>query len=108
MDVSDAREGYARWLLVGRDLSLHTVRAYDADVAAFAQHLGSGARVCDIDRESVVAFLEHQRAAGLSSASVRRRAAGVRSFCRWLVASELLAHDPSNGASAPAGRSRKL
>jgi site-specific recombinase XerD len=41
MQVHQAREQYVRWLHVTRDLSPHTVRAYDADITALERHLGT-------------------------------------------------------------------
>lgn len=108
MEVSQAREDYVRWLLVARDLSPHTVRAYDSDIAMFERHLGIRAVVDDIDRDRLVAFLEEQRAAGLSPTSIRRRASGLRGFCRWLLSCSLLDSDPWLGATVSLGRSRKL
>ena len=108
MQVRQAREQYVRWLLVTRDLSPHTIRAYASDIAAFERHLGVRALVRQIDRECLVSFIEEQRAAGLSSTSIRRRASGLRGFCRWLVSRRLLDSDPWVGTSVSAGRSRKL
>jgi len=34
MQIDQARKRYRRWLLATRDLSLHTIRAYDADLAS--------------------------------------------------------------------------
>ena len=108
MQVHRAREEYVRWLVVTRDLSPHTIRAYDADVGAFERHLGRAAVVQDIDRDRLIAFLEDQRAAGLSMRSIRRRASGLRGFCRWLVSRQLLDDDPWVGATIGGGRPRKL
>jgi len=106
--VGDAREQYVRWLSVAKDLSPHTVRAYDGDVAAFERCVGPSAEVAEIDENLVVRFLEGLRAEGLSPRSIRRRAAGLKSFCRWLVAEGSLDLDPSAGISVIAGRSRTL
>ena len=108
MQVCQARAQYVRWLVVTRDLSPHTVRAYDSDIAMFERHLGTRAFIDQIDHERLVAFIEAQRAAGLSSTSIRRRASGLRGFCRWLVRAGLLDSDPSAGSSVPVSRSRKL
>ena len=108
MQVCQAREEYVRWLLITRDLSPHTIRAYDSDIAAFERHLGGRARVGEIDRDGLIAFMEAQRAAGLASTSIRRRASGLRGFCRWLLARRLLEADPWVGTSIAVGRSRKL
>ncbi|HWH09628.1 MAG TPA: tyrosine-type recombinase/integrase [Solirubrobacteraceae bacterium] len=108
MQVSQAREQYVRWLFVTRDLSPHTIRAYDGDVAALERYLGLLASVAEIDRDRLVEFIEKQRAAGLSSTSIRRRACGVRGFCRWLVSSGVLELDPWAGTTVAAGRARRL
>jgi integrase/recombinase XerD len=108
MQVRQARKQYVRWLRITRDLSPHTIRAYDADIAAFERHIGMRAFVRQIDRDRLVSFMEDQRAAGLSSRSIRRRAAGLRGFCRWLLSCHLLDADPWVGATVAVGRSRKL
>ncbi len=108
MQICQAREQYVRWLLVTRDLSPHTIRAYDSDISAFERHLGVRTFVNQIDRDRLVAFMEEQQAAGLSSTSIRRRASGLRGFCRWLLSRELLDSDPWLGTSVAVGRSRKL
>jgi site-specific recombinase XerD len=108
MQIAQARERYIRWLLVTRDLSPHTIRAYDGDIATLERHLGTNMQVEGIDRECLVAFMEAQRAAGLSSTSIRRRASGLRGFCAWLLARRLLDADPLAGTTVAVGRSRKL
>ena len=108
MQVRHAREQYVRWLLVTRDLSPHTIRAYAGDIAAFERHLGTRAFVRQIDRDRLVAFMEDQRALGLAPSSIRRRASGVRGFCKWLFARRLLKVDPWVGTTIALGRSRRL
>jgi integrase/recombinase XerD len=108
MRVSQAREQYVRWLNVTRDLSPHTIRAYESDIAAFERHLGRPSFVSHIDRDCLVAFLEAQQAAGLSARSIRRRASGLRGFCQWLLSCRLLSADPWVGTTVAVGRSRKL
>jgi integrase/recombinase XerD len=108
MQVRQAREQYVRWLVATRDLSPHTIRAYEADIGAFERHVGGGARVDAIDRDRVAGFVDELREAGLAPASIRRRASGVRGFCRWLCARELLPADPWLGTTLVAGRARKL
>lgn len=107
MQIRKARTRYLRWLLT-RDLSPHTVRAYEGDLACFERHLGPRARVDAIDRENLVSFLEMQREAGLSPASLRRRASTLRSFCRWMLSEGLLEDNPWSGASVSFGRTRRL
>ena len=108
MQVCHARAEYVRWLLVTRDLSPHTIRAYDGDIAAFQRYLGDDSVVAAIDHDHVVAFVEALRAASLSPKSVRRRASGLRGFCGWLRARHLIDVDPWLAVTVGAGRSRDL
>jgi site-specific recombinase XerD len=108
MRVHQAHKQYVRWLLATRDLSPHTIRAYDGDVAAFGKHLGMRALVSQIDHECLLVFVEELRASGLSALSIRRRVSGLRGFCKWLLASRLLDCDPWSDITLSAGRQRKL
>ena len=107
MDVGQARGEYIRWLLVTRDLSPHTIRAYDGDLAAFERYVGAHSRADAIDRERLILFIERQQAAGLSSTSIRRRASALRGFCRWLLTRDVLV-DPWLGTTVGTGRARRL
>jgi site-specific recombinase XerD len=107
MQISQAREQYVEWL-VSRDLSPHTIRAYSGDIVAFERHFGGHAPVGTIVSERIAEFISAQRDGGLSSMSMRRRAAGVRGFCRWLVSRSLLETDPWIGATLATARARRL
>ncbi len=108
MNVCQARERYVRWLIVTKDLSPHTIRAYDSDIAAFERYLGKPAVVGEINQDRIVGFMESLRAGGLSPRSIRRRVSGLRGFCRWLCSQGLLDSDHSAGIPVLAGRSRAL
>jgi len=66
-----------------RNLSVHTLRAYRADLTQFVAFSGEDATV---DRKLVRRFLVQLHNAGLKPASVKRKLAAVKSFCRWLEA----------------------
>lgn len=108
MQVVEARQEYVRWLVVTRSLSAHTIRAYDGDVGAFERHVGCWSSAGAIDRDQLIGFLEAQRGAALAPTTIKRRASGVRGFCKWLVANGLLDANPWTGLSVSAGRGRKL
>ena len=107
LHIRKARARYVRWLLT-RDLSPHTIRAYDGDLACFERYIGTRAQIAAIDRENLISFLEGQKEAGLSPASRKRRASALRGFCRWMVSEGFLEADPWDGASIVFGRSRTL
>lgn len=64
-----------------RNLSPHTIQAYRIDLTQFVAFSGQDARV---NRKLIRRFLVHLHEAGLKPASVKRRLAAVKSFCRWL------------------------
>jgi integrase/recombinase XerC len=108
LQLSQAHEGYLRWLCAARDLSPHTLRAYEGDLSSFAEFASMDLDVDELDRSSLVGFLENQRARGLSPASLRRRASALRGFSRWLFAQNLVGSDPWSGERISLGRARKL
>lgn len=108
MQIDQARGRYIRWLLATRDLSPHTIRAYDADLASFERYVGAGFTAAEIEQDNVISFIEREKAANLSPASLKRRVAALRGFCRWMLSQGLLAVDPWNGASLALGRPRRL
>lgn len=108
MQLITARPRYIRWLHATKDLSPHTVRAYEGDLSSFERHVGPRVAVTDINRESLVSFLETQKTAGLSPASLRRRASALRGFYRWMLSEALVQDDPWIGANLSLGRSRRL
>lgn len=108
MHIAEAERQYMRWLRATRDLSPHTLRAYEGDVVALRQHVGDHTRVRRIDHDCLVGFVEALRDAGLSPPSIRRRLAAIRGFCRWLLAHKLLEEDPLVGLTLPTGRRRTL
>lgn len=108
MQLPVARREYVRWLEATRNLSPHTLRAYECDLLAFERHAGPSLAVAAIDRERLITFLESERGRGLASTTIRRRAAGVRGLCRWLQDAGLLAADPWAGVVVSGGRGRTL
>lgn len=108
MQLGQACEGYVRWLLAARDLSPHTLRAYEGDLSSFEEFTGADLGIDELERSSLVDFLESQRTRGLSPASLRRRASALRGFARWLLAQDLVGSDLWSGESLALGRARKL
>jgi integrase/recombinase XerC len=108
VQLSQAREGYIRWLLAARDLSPHTLRAYESDLSSFEEFIGGDLGVGELEKSSFLDFLESQRTRGLSPASLRRHASTLRGFSRWLFVGDLIRSDPWRGESVALGRARKL
>ena len=60
-------------------------------------------KVDEIDRDCLISFLEMQRLEGLSTASLRRRAAALRGFFRWMLSENIIAKDPWIGTAITFG-----
>ena len=108
MQLQKVRTQYLRSLHTTRTLSSHTIRAYAGDTKALVEYIGPKADPAEISKSDILNFFELQRAAGLSEASLRRRLAGVRSFCRWLHAQDLSCGDPVEGLGFRFRRPRRL
>jgi site-specific recombinase XerD len=106
--LAEAHASYLIWLRETRDLSVHTVRAYDSDITALRRALGDGLAIARLDGVQVRAFFEDQRARGLCVASLRRRGAGLRSFCSFLRDQGVLLVDPWSDAAITFRRPRSL
>ena len=78
---------YERHLTAERDLAVHTVRAYLADVAGLLEHatrLGQS-EVESLDLRTLRSWLAKQQTVGLSRTTLARRATAARVFTGWLA-----------------------
>lgn len=108
MEIAQARKTYMSWLRIGRDLSPHTLRAYESDVRSLEAHCGERVAANEITTALLTEYLNDQRRAGLSSRSLRRRTSGIRGFSRWLVEQGVLDSDPWIGVATRLPGSRTL
>lgn len=92
-------DAFSAFLRVERGYSPRTVTAYRQDVASLLD--ATSGDVGDLDVGSVRAWLADQRDRGRTPATVARKVAGVRTFCRWAVRSGLMAADPTLRLSTP-------
>jgi integrase/recombinase XerC len=87
----DHLKAFLKYLALNRNLSRHTVRAYDSDLAQFLEHtaVGAGVKARDLapsalDRAALRSFLAAMHATGHSRATAARKLAAVRTFLRYL------------------------
>lgn len=88
----DAIERWCAQLMALDGASPNTLRAYQADVTAFADflagHLGeaiSPRALTSCSQPDLRAFMAHERARGLGARSLARRLSSVKGFVRWLT-----------------------
>jgi integrase/recombinase XerC len=105
--LDEAGSAYAEHLARERSLSEHTIRAYNADVAALLEHARRrGARTPDdLDLPTLRSWLALMATKGRSRATMARRAAAARSFTAWLQRSDRASTDV--GAMLASAKARR-
>lgn len=106
--LKDEISSFLEFLRYNRNVSPHTLRAYQTDLSQLLAHAASrdGCRprevaVTRFDADLVRGFLAELHARGNSRASAARRLAALRTFARYLLREERLADDPTALVGAP-------
>jgi integrase/recombinase XerC len=99
-------EKFVEHLRVERNLSPHSLRAYEGDVRELLAFLGRGEPEATFDPDSVTrdqvrGFLAKLHEKKMARASIQRRLAGVRAFYRYLKRAGLAASEPAEDVRAP-------
>jgi integrase/recombinase XerC len=101
-------KAFLQYLALNRNLSAHTVRAYDSDLTQFLTHAAaaSGRRVSELspgqlDRLALRGFLGNLHRQGLSRATAARKLAAARTFLRYLRREALIDDDPGALVATP-------
>jgi integrase/recombinase XerC len=83
--------------------SANTVKAYGKDLASLFEFVsGSGCQdISDIGIFELRGWLAQQRTAGLSSATIARRATAIRVFFAWAYNSNVIEEDPASALVIP-------
>jgi integrase/recombinase XerC len=90
------------------DVAPATVRAYVADLAAFAEWAGRGGvdDPASVDRRTLRRYLAYLDTRRYSRRTVARKASSIRRYFAWCERRGLIAVDPAAGLSAPSGTGR--
>ncbi|MCC7009911.1 MAG: tyrosine recombinase XerC [Acidobacteria bacterium] len=109
--MRDAIRGFLAFLRLNRNVSPHTLRAYDTDLSQFLASVArrAGCRVSDVplgafDTEAVREFLAELHDRGLGRSSAARHLAALRTFARYLIREESIAEDPTALVGTPRSR----
>jgi len=109
--MHDAVADFLRHLGLERNTSAHTVKSYREDLTQalefFAVRLGRDATPADLTPRLLRAFLAWLPEQEYARATVARRLAAVRSWCKFLCRQGILATNPALGLRGPR-RERKL
>lgn len=101
-------KAFLAYLRLNRNLSPHTVRAYESDLTQFIDHVAIAAgrkRVdlepAELDRDAIRSYLADVHAAGQARATAARKLAAVRTFLRYLRRESLIDDDPGAVVATP-------
>jgi integrase/recombinase XerC len=93
---------FLKFLALNRNVSPHTVRAYESDLGQFLDHLAEERGVAprdlepaSLDRQAIRSFLGRTHARGQSRATSARKLSAVRTFVRYLRREDLIDGDPA-------------
>jgi integrase/recombinase XerC len=107
-NLRDHLKGFLAFLELNRNVSPHTVRAYDSDIAQYLAWRASdcGRRISqlqptDLDGASMRAWMASLNRAGQARTTVARKLSGVRAFVHYLRREEVIDGDPTLAAVAP-------
>jgi len=99
---NDILGGFLQFLKLAKNASDHTVRAYRADLAQFLGYvelhpdLGPG-MLYKVERAHARAFLVGLQQDDYKRASLARKLASLRAFCRWARKQAFIENDPTVG-----------
>src|SRR5215510_14317627 len=106
--LKDHITAFLEFLKYNRNVSPHTLRAYETDLTQLRTFLAtedgvkpSQVPVTRFDTDGVRGFLAELHDRGNSRASAGRRLAALRTFSRYLIREELIEADPTTLVGAP-------
>ncbi len=106
--LRDHLKAFLAFLELNRNVSVHTVRAYDTDVAQFLAWWASerGCKVsalqpADLTRDAMRGWLASLNRAGKARTTVARKLSGMRAFLAYLRREDVLDDDPAAAVVAP-------
>ena len=100
---ADPLRRYLEHLRLERNASPHTLRAYEGDLRHFLADLAASgdAGLTDVGLPDLREWLARQHEAGVSRATLQRRAACIRGFFAWAAHTGLIPTDPAAGLRSP-------
>jgi integrase/recombinase XerC len=93
-------ERFSSYLRAQRGYSDHTVKNYLRQITAMLQDVACE-NPSDLSQVHVKRAVIAASKQGLSARSIANRLSAVRTFCKYLIAENILDHDPTDGVTAP-------
>jgi len=106
--MRDHLKAFIAFLKLNRNVSPHTVRAYDSDVEQYLAWVAAetGKKISelqpsDLDMQSARKHLAELNTSGKARSSVARKLSALKTFVKYLRREDLIGHDPTIMAVAP-------
>lgn len=93
-------EDFKLYLEVERNLSPHTVKAYNIDVTDFLEHT-SEKNPQDMTYKDIRVYLSQLQVKNYARTSISRKIAAIRTFYRYLYREKLINSNPADNIKAP-------
>ena len=105
-NISDILKEFLIYISKERNYSHHTLKAYERDLVKFAKflelyHSKSLIDLNQVDRGIIRQFMGKEFDEGLSSKTVARRLASIKSFFNYLIQIELIVDSPASHIKSP-------
>lgn len=98
MKLLNACEHFSQHYRSVVNLSIHTYRAYQIDLADFQQFAGLQTPLAELEKNHLRQFIRHLREERkLKETTIKRRIACLKLFFRWLHQEEIILHNPFDG-----------
>ncbi len=94
MNIAQACDLYSTYCETIRNLSLHTLKAYDIDLNEFKKYTGENKDINLCDKYKIRGFVAYLQKRKLKESSVKRRLACIKTLFNWLEEEELISHNP--------------
>lgn len=91
-----------------KNLSPHTLKAYDIDMSQFLHCVGNNTAVEDITKAEITGFFDFLVEQELSPATIKRKLACVRAMFKWLEQEEIIEINPFHKFRANIKAARRL
>ncbi len=94
---------YIDYLCLERGLSYNTEQAYRRDIIAFIEFLEKNSinNYEKITRFIINSYIREMRNAGYVPTTIKRKISSLRGWFNWMVANELIDHDPTLSIESP-------
>ncbi len=102
--MDDQIQDFLHYIVVERGLALNTISSYERDLKKYKEYLVKVEELQsyqDVTRLHILRFLKQIKESGLSSRTIARHIASIRSFHQFLLRDKAMSHDPSVHVETP-------